>query len=155
MKTTFLKLKLPIIALLMLFTFQSKAQYFEGGFPIGYGSGNKEFDKVGGTLFLSSLNLTVNTFNTVNFNNKKKKSNAGFGIITGLVQFSYGVMNSNTEPDLSAVDISLGAATIVYSSIRLFKKERKNHEEKLSLTPYFFKSPLIGKLNGISLKLKF
>ena len=118
-------------------------------------SKNKELDRTGGTLFLSSVNLTINTFNTMNFNDKKKKSNAGFGIITGLFQLSYGAMERNRDINISSIDISLGAATIVYSSIRLFKKERKNHEGKLSLTPYFFKSPLIGKVNGISLKLKF
>lgn len=117
-------------------------------------SSSREFDRLSGTLIFSSINASMNTVNFLSLKNHKEKSNAGFGIITGVTQLTYGAFNHN-EKDLQAVDISFGLATVIFSTFCILKKEKKHKEQKLSLTLSSPQTPFNNKISGASLLLKF
>ncbi len=123
-----------------------------GNSSLGYQS-NKNSNDVAGTIIFSSINTSMNTINFLVLKKQKEKSNAGFGIITGLTQLTYGAIYDK-EKSLQAINVSYGSATIIFSVICLLKKERKK-EKKLVLTSYSPKIPLIGSYTGLSLNIKF
>ncbi len=114
-----------------------------------------ELERAGSTIAFSTVNMAMNAGNIVNLNNKKKKSNAGFGVVTGFAQIANGVIFNEKEEDLKAIDVSVGAATVIFSSIRLLKKQKQAKEEKLSLAPAFLRAPFYGKITALALRLKF
>ncbi len=150
MKTFFL-----ICFIVLSGKFYSQDMLGLSGLPAYSSSNNKELERAGSTILFSGVNITIDTFGAFNFNNTKKKSNAGFGIITGAAQITNGIIFNEKEEDLKTVDISLGAATVIFNSIRLFSKQKKETDAKLSLAPVFLKAPFYGKITGLSLKLKF
>ncbi|MBL7919711.1 MAG: hypothetical protein JNJ40_05320 [Bacteroidia bacterium] len=118
-------------------------------------SSNKEFERAASTIAFSTVNIAMNAGNIIHLNNKKKKSNAGFGVVTGLAQIANGVIFNEKEEDLKAIDVSVGTATVIFSSIRLLKKQKQAKEEKLSLAPAFLSAPFYGKITALALRLKF
>jgi len=152
-----MKATIYIIALLFLAIY-SKGQ----SNIIDIGSGSvfgpskyPELERISSTLVFSGVNMTLNTFTAINFNKKKKKSNAGFGIVCGAAQIANGVIFNEKEKDLQPVDISVGAATVIFNTIRILKKNKQEKEEKLSLAPCFTRAPFYGKITGLALRLKF
>lgn len=152
-------MKIPIyISALLFLALSSRAQ--NNIIDIGSGSvsgpsKHSELERMGSTLIFSGVNLTLNTFTAINFKKKKKKSNAGFGIVCGAAQIANGVIFNEKEKDLQSIDISIGAATIIFNTIGLFKKNKQKKEEKLSLAPCFSRAPFYGKITGLALRLKF
>lgn len=118
-------------------------------------SSNKEIERAGSTIAFSTVNVAMNAGNIIHLNSKKKKSNAGFGVVTGLAQIANGIIFNEKEEDLKAIDVSVGAATVIFSSIRLLKKQKQAKEEKLSLAPAFLRAPFYGKITALALRLKF
>lgn len=143
----------------LVLTLAAKAQdigmSLSGSGLTGSSSTNKEFERAGSTIAFSSVNLIMNAGNVIHLNNKKKKSNAGFGVITGCAQIVNGVIFNEKEEDLKTIDVSVGAATVIFSSIRLLKKQKNKKEEKLSLSPAFLRAPFYGKITALALRLKF
>jgi hypothetical protein len=85
----------------------------------------------GTSLFFSAINATMTTLNIVNFNKEgKSKENAGFGILTGICQISYGLIYKNDCPASDRnvylpLNVGLGLITVLTSVGRLFTKEAK------------------------------
>jgi len=102
------------------------------------------------TFFFSGINTTLSTINIINYNQEgKSKYDAGFSIITGFAQISYGLIfynnknssiNNNT---LLLINIGIGTTTIFISCLRFFHKNYKN-EKVTSLNLYCVP---IGKRN--------
>lgn len=140
----------------LLITLNLYAQNIDIGSGSAFGpSKHPELERIGSTLVFTGVNMTLNTFTAINFNKQKKKSNAGFGIVCGAAQIANGVIFNENEKDLQPIDISVGAATIIFNTIRVFKKTKQEKEEKLSLAPCFSHAPFYGKITGFALCLKF
>ncbi|MBA3680111.1 MAG: hypothetical protein H0W73_02830 [Bacteroidetes bacterium] len=133
----------------------AKAQYINISLSGSYSSNNKEFERAGSTIIFSTINTAMNASNIIDFNNTKNRSNAGFGVITGCAQIANGLIFNEKEEDLKTIDLSVGAATVIFSSIRLLKKQKHAKEEKLSLAPAFLRAPFYGKITALALRLKF
>lgn len=146
-------MKTLLLTTLFLLILRSTAQIITGPFPAG-STKTTQFDKVSGTVIFSSINLGMNAINIACLTGKKEKSNAGFGIITGAIQLTYGTFN-HKEKDLQAVDISFGFATVIFSMVCLLKKDKKPKEQKLSLALSSPQTPFNNKISGASLLLKF
>ena len=61
----------------------------------------------------------------------QSKSNAGFGIVTGLCQVTYGLIYKDDCPKTDrntflTLNVGLGTLAILTSTLRLLKKEHKN-----------------------------
>ena len=80
------------------------------------------------SIFFSAVNVPITTMNIIQFN-KKDKSNAGFGIVTGLAQIAAGLIY---KPDSGnnvffPINLGLGSAALITSSLRLFQKNPKKN----------------------------
>lgn len=114
---------------------------------------NKELERSGSTLIFSGINVSLNTYNAVNIGSKKKRSNAGFGIISGMAQIANGVIYNEKETDLKTIDVSMGTATALFSAFCLMQSKKDNG--KLSFSPSFLRAPFVGKITGFAVRLKF
>ncbi|MBI5540208.1 MAG: hypothetical protein HY951_09140 [Bacteroidia bacterium] len=107
----------------------------------------------GSLLLFSALNVTITTLNIVNINNSGKlKSSAGFGIVTGLSQITYGLIYKpkTNNKEFVILNIGLGTATIVTSCLRLFK----NKSNKSNATSWnLFYVPIETNKFGVGISL--
>jgi len=95
------------------------------------------------TVLFSAVNASCVAFNVIGFNQSgRSKSNAGFGLVLGFLQLSYGLLHTHKDDPfrnahvLTPVNISLGLVTIGTSAVRLFKKDPME-EKKLTFCSVF------------------
>ncbi len=94
-------------------------------FQGGMGSNNSA-ENISGTIFFSAINTAFITCNIIKLTQTdNSKSNAGFGIISGLTQATFGALlanNSNKDTKtLATINIGFGLGAIVTSGLRLLK----------------------------------
>ncbi len=113
-------MKQILFFILVIITLESKAQ-------VQFSSYDNEYSEYKiGTIFISTLNVTLTSFNIINFNNEnKQKHDAIFGIIMGLGQFAYAFTNPqhDQKPELSFINYSLATTSIMVSCARLINPQ--------------------------------
>jgi hypothetical protein len=102
------------------------------------------------TGILTSSNVYLNTLQVINFKNQKKKSNAGFLMLPGLVQLGYGTVLKDQKDDSRYIDILVGSTSVALGVARMIYKPGKN-DEQVSLLPFYLPSKS-GFIAGFSFK---
>lgn len=133
-------MKTVIISVAVFFLFANKEcngqQLYLSNISVFGGKG----DGYAVTSFIfTGINGTITAFNLLNFNKEKNKTNAGFALITGLSQIVFCSIYSDHTKSQIGLDIlnySVGSATAVIGSIRLFKK--KKAQSSVTLFPYSY-----------------
>jgi hypothetical protein len=103
-----------------------------GTWPLTHSDEYKE-----ATVIFTAMNAAALTFQLINFKKAgASKSNAGFGLILGALQITYGCLHtSSTDPygnakTLTTVNISMGLVTMITSGIRIFKRDQPKARDK-------------------------
>jgi hypothetical protein len=101
------------------------------------------------TIVFSAVNTTFITYNTIRIaGTDPRKSNAPFGIISGAIQTTYGIMNfrekENSAPVFTTINLTIGIATIFTSAVRMLKND---DDERRTTSLYLI--PLYGRSKAV------
>ena len=103
-------------------------------------SGGNKNNSNGGSLVFAAINITMTSMNIMDISSHGKlRSTAGFGIVTGVSQITYGLIYQpeTNRNEFMAINVGIGTATLLVSSWRLFKNKESKKNNATSWNLFF------------------